>query len=76
MGKKQTIRNVKRETDAGYTPHQCVAIGFREGKRSLFIVNGKPLAERIDALVDHINRFSLAGIARVRKDIETWRLRS
>ncbi len=50
--------------------HQCLAIGFREGKLPAFLPKGRPIAEIIDALADHITRFSLAGIAVVQAKIE------
>jgi AcrR family transcriptional regulator len=51
--------------------HQCLPIGFREGKLPPFIVKGKPTNQVIDALADHITGFSLAGIAAVRMEIES-----
>jgi AcrR family transcriptional regulator len=55
--------------------HQCLAMGFRKGKFPPGIMKGcgKPTPELIDALVEHITRFSLAGIKAVRQDIEDSR---
>ena len=55
--------------------HQCLAMGFRRGKLPPGIIKGrgKPSPELIDALVEHITRFSLAGIKAVRQDIEASR---
>jgi len=55
--------------------HQCLAMGFRRGKLPPGIIKGKgkPTPELIDALVEHVTRFSLAGIKAVRRDIEAGR---
>jgi len=55
--------------------HQCLAIGFRKVKGRLpsFFSRGKPTPELINALVEHITRFSLAGIKAARKDIKAKR---
>ena len=53
--------------------HQCLAIGFRKGKLPPYIIEGKPTSELIDALVEHITRFSLAGIEAVRRENEACR---
>lgn len=55
--------------------HQCLAMGFRRGKLPPGIIKGrgKPTPELIDALVEHITCFSLAGIKAVRQDIEARR---
>jgi len=48
--------------------HQCLAIGFRKAKLPPFFKNLPKTPELIEALVDHITRFSLAGIAAVRNE--------
>ena len=53
--------------------HQCLAIGFRKGKLPPDILEGRPTQEFIDALVEHITRFSLAGIKAVRKENQACR---
>ncbi|MGB2808161.1 MAG: CerR family C-terminal domain-containing protein [Sedimentisphaerales bacterium] len=53
--------------------HQCLAIGFRKGKLPPYILEGRPTPEFIDALVEHITRFSLAGIKAIRKENEAGR---
>ena len=53
--------------------HQCLAIGFRKGKLPPFIIEDRPTPELIDGLVEHITRFSLAGIKAVRRKIEAGR---
>lgn len=53
--------------------HQCLAIGFRKGKLPPFIIEDRPTPELIDGLVEHITRFSLAGIKAVRKKIVAGR---
>jgi len=49
--------------------HQCLAFGFRKGKLPPYIIKDMPTPELIDGLVEHITRFSLAGIKAVRKKI-------
>ena len=49
--------------------HQCLAMGFRRGTFPPGVIKGKPSPELIDALVEHITFFSLAGIKAVRKNI-------
>jgi len=51
--------------------HQCLAIGFRKGRLPPHMAPKKLTAEFIDALVNHITRFCLAGIASVRESIES-----
>ena len=53
--------------------HQCLAMGFRRGKLPPGIIKGrgKPTPELIDALVEHIMCFSLAGIKAVGENIKT-----
>ena len=53
--------------------HQCLAMGFRRGKLPPGIIKGKgkPTPELIDALVEHITCFSLAGIRAIRKNINS-----
>jgi hypothetical protein len=53
--------------------HQCLAIGFRKGRLPPYILEGRPTPEFIDALVEHITRFSLAGIKAIRKENEAGR---
>jgi len=53
--------------------HQCLAIGFRKGKLPPYILEGRPTPEFIDALVEHITRFSLAGIMAIRNENEVRR---
>jgi AcrR family transcriptional regulator len=48
--------------------HQCLAIGFRRGRLPPYILEGRPTPKFIDALVEHITRFSLAGIMAIRKE--------
>lgn len=50
--------------------HQCLAIGFRKGKLPPCIIKDRPTPELINGLVEHITRFSLAGIKAVRKKFE------
>ena len=52
--------------------HQCLAIGFRRGRGRLpaFLADSPSRQTTIDALADHVTRFSLAGIAAVRNQIE------
>jgi len=50
--------------------HQCLAIGFRKGKLPPYITKDRPTPKLIDDLVEHITRFSLAGIKAVRREIE------
>ncbi len=58
--------------------HQCLAIGFRRGKGQLPVLFPRqPLTEPLtDSLVEHITRFSLAGIAAVRAEIESKKCRN
>jgi AcrR family transcriptional regulator len=53
--------------------HQCLAIGFRKGRRRLpaFLDVSQSRQSTIDALAEHITLFSLAGIAAVRGRIES-----
>jgi len=53
--------------------HQCLAIGFRRGRGRLpsLFDDSQSRQTTIDALADHITRFSLAGIAAVRDEIES-----
>ena len=51
--------------------HQCLAIGFRKGRFPDKIIKENFTPDVIDALVEHITRFSLAGISAVRKKIES-----
>jgi AcrR family transcriptional regulator len=53
--------------------HQCLAMGFCRGKFPAGVVKGrgKPTPELIDALVDHVTSFSLAGIKAVRQSNKT-----
>ena len=50
--------------------HQSLAIGFRKGKFPEHIIR-EITPDVIDDLVEHITRFSLAGIAAIRKNIES-----
>jgi AcrR family transcriptional regulator len=56
--------------------HQCLALGFRKsrGKVPPFLGKDKLTGELIDALVDHITLFSLAGIREIRRQIESREL--
>lgn len=54
--------------------HQCLAIGFRKRRLPTHIVRDRPTSELIDGLVEHITRFSLAGIRAVRENIEASQL--
>ena len=49
--------------------HQCLAIGFRKGKRPVLFPEQTAATTLTDSLVEHITRFSLAGIAAVRAEI-------
>ncbi|MFH1718236.1 MAG: CerR family C-terminal domain-containing protein [Planctomycetota bacterium] len=55
--------------------HQCMAIGMRlfRGTMPPHMNLDMPNDQLIEALTDHIMRFSLAGIKAVRKDIKTGR---
>jgi AcrR family transcriptional regulator len=57
--------------------HQCLAIGFRKGKGQLAFLFPQPVTRAFtDSLVDHITRFSLAGIAAIRAEIEAEQCRT
>ena len=49
--------------------HQCLAIGFRKGKGPVLFPEQTAAKTLTDSLVEHITRFSLAGIAAVRAEI-------
>jgi len=51
--------------------HQCLALGFRKGRSCDCIFEDYYTSEKIDALANHITRFSLAGIEAVRNEIKT-----
>jgi AcrR family transcriptional regulator len=76
---KQLLGPKASDRDIGFCQmsviHQCLAMGFRKGKFPPDIIKGrgKPSPELIDALVEHITFFSLAGIKAVRRDIEASR---
>jgi len=54
--------------------HQCLAIGFRKGRFPDHTMKEKFTPDVIGTLVEHITRFSLAGISAVRTNIESRNL--
>ena len=56
--------------------HQCMTIGMRlfTGRMPPHMRLDKPTDQLVDALTDHIARFSLAGVKAVREDIEAGRV--